>query len=137
MENPGFDRFSAPATRGRRPVLLIVEDDADERAVIAAMLEDAGYEVVQAANGREALEQLGEQNGRCDLILLDLMMPVMNGWDFRRKQTETPAFAATPVLLMSAGAHLALVSGELNAAGHVTKPVEMSDLLDAVRRHCP
>ena len=101
------------------------------------MLEDAGYEVLQAANGREALRQLGDRNGRCDLILLDLMMPVMNGWDFRRKQRETPAFAATPVLLMSAGAHLAVVRAELNAAGHITKPVEMSDLLDAVRRHLP
>jgi CheY-like chemotaxis protein len=135
--NPGFDRSPAPSPGGRRPVLLVVEDDADERDAIAAMLEDAGYEVLQAANGREALSQLGERNGRCDLILLDLMMPVMNGWDFRRKQTETPAFAATPVVLMSAGAHLALVSGELKAAGHVTKPVEMSDLLDAVKRHCP
>ena len=65
------------------------------------------------------------------------MMPVMNGWDFRRKQRETLEFAATPVVLMSAGAHLAIVRAELNAAGHITKPVELADLLDAVRRHCP
>jgi len=136
-ENPRSDHSPAPAPRRTRPVLLVVEDEADARDAIATMLEDAGYEVLQAANGREALRQLGDRNGRCDLILLDLMMPVMNGWDFRRKQKETPAFAATPVVLMSAGAHLAIVRAELNAAGHITKPVELSDLLDAVRRYCP
>jgi len=136
-ESTGFDRSLAPAPRRSRPVVLVVEDERDARDAIATMLEDAGYEVLQAANGREALGQLADRNGRCDLILLDLMMPVMNGWDFRRKQAETPAFAATPVVLMSAGAHLAVVRAELNAAGHVTKPVELSDLLDAVKRHCP
>ena len=117
--------------------MLVVEDETDARDAIATMLEDAGYKVLQAANGREALTELGDRNGRCNLILLDLMMPVMNGWDFRRKQRETPAFAAIPVVLMSAGAHLAIVRAELNAAGHITKPVEEADLLDAVRRHCP
>ncbi len=136
-ESPRFDRYPAPGPRRGRPVILVVEDETDARDAIATMLEDAGYEVLQAANGREALRELGDRNGRCDLILLDLMMPVMNGWDFRRKQRETLEFAATPVVLMSAGAHLAIVRAELNAAGHITKPVELSDLLDAVRRHCP
>jgi CheY-like chemotaxis protein len=120
-----------------KPVVLVVEDEPDALDAITAMLEDAGYVALRAANGREALGQLGDHAGRCDLILLDLLMPVMNGWDFRRKQRETPAFADIPVLLMSAGAHMATVSGELNAAGYVTKPVEMSDLLSAVRQHCP
>ena len=118
-------------------VVLVVEDDADARDAITAILGDAGYDALGAANGLEALGQLGDQKGRCDLILLDLLMPVMNGWDFRRKQRETPAFAHIPVLLMSAGAHMATVSGELNAAGYVTKPVEMSDLLAVVQQHCP
>jgi len=120
-----------------KPVVLVVEDDPDALQAITAILEDAGYEALGAANGVEALGQLGDHKGRCDLILLDLLMPVMNGWDFRRKQRETPAFANIPVLLMSAGAHMATVSGELNAAGYVTKPVEMSDLLAVVQQHCP
>jgi CheY-like chemotaxis protein len=118
-------------------VVLVVEDDPDARDAITAILDDAGYDALGAANGLEALGQLGDHKGRCDLILLDLLMPVMNGWDFRRKQRETPAFAQIPVLLMSAGAHMATVSGELNAAGYVTKPVEMSDLLAVVQQHCP
>jgi len=128
---------SVPAPHLDRRRVLVVEDDPDALDAIATMLEDAGYDVLRAANGLEALGQLGNRGGRCDLILLDLMMPVMNGWDFRRKQKATSAFATIPVLLMSAGAHMATVRAELNAAGSVTKPVEMSDLLDVVRQHCP
>jgi len=127
----------SPEAAAARRVVLVVEDDFDVLAAIATILEEAGYEVLRAANGVEALGQLGDRQGRCHLILLDLMMPVMNGWDFRHKQKETPAFAGIPVLLMSAGAHMATVSGDLDAVGYLTKPVEMSDLLDAVRRHCP
>ena len=127
--------LSGPA--GSRRVVLVVEDDPDALDAITAILEDAGYDALRAANGSEALRQLADHKGHCDLILLDLLMPVMNGWDFRRKQKDTPAFADIPVLLMSAGAHMATVSGELNAAGTVTKPVEVADLLAVVQRHCP
>jgi two-component system chemotaxis response regulator CheY len=129
----------APLDRGRadRPVILIVEDDVDTLDAIAVILEDAGYDVLRAANGREALEQLNGGVARCDLILLDLLMPVMNGWDFRRKQRETPEIAGIPVLLMSAGAHIAVVRDELKASGCMPKPVDELDLLDLVRQHCP
>jgi CheY-like chemotaxis protein len=117
--------------------VLVVEDDSDALDLIATILEDAGYQVLRAANGLEALARLAEQRGRCDLILLDLMMPVMNGWDFRRKQREIPAVAEIPVVLMSAGAHLAAASDGLDAVGSVTKPVDPEDLIAIVRRHCP
>jgi CheY-like chemotaxis protein len=120
-----------------KPAVLLVEDERDALDALSAILEDAGYEVLQAANGFEALRQLGDREGRCNLILLDLMMPVMNGWDFRRKQKAVPALAGIPVVLMSAGGRLAAATGELDAAGYVSKPVEIDDLLDTVRRHCP
>jgi two-component system chemotaxis response regulator CheY len=132
-----MDGRSLTGPASSRRVVLVVEDDPDALDAITTILEDAGYDVLRAANGSEALRQLADHEGRCDLILLDLLMPVMNGWDFRRKQKDTPAFAGIPVLLMSAGAHLATVSGELNAAGTVTKPVEVDDLLAVVQRHCP
>ena len=66
---PARDRSPAPAPWGARPVVLVVEDETDARDAIATMLEDAGYKVLQAANGREALTELGNRNGRCDLIL--------------------------------------------------------------------
>jgi DNA-binding response OmpR family regulator len=120
---------------GGDPCILIVDDDPDILQTLALCLSTEGYKILMASNGREALDVV--ENERPSVILLDLMMPVMNGWDFRRKQRETPAFANIPVLLMSAGAHMATVSGELNAAGYVTKPVEMSDLLAVVQQHCP
>jgi len=117
------------------PVVLIVDDDADTRVAIADLLEDAGYDVLCAANGREALVRLSVSGVRCDLILLDLLMPVMNGWDFRRLQRQTPEIANIPVLLMSAGAHLAVVREELKADGSMTKPVAEVDLLQLVKKH--
>jgi len=117
------------------PVVLIVDDDADTRVAIADLLEEAGYDVLCAANGREALVRLSVGGMRCDLILLDLLMPVMNGWDFRQRQRAMPEIANIPVLLMSAGAHLAVVRDELKADGSMTKPVDELDLLKLVKRH--
>jgi CheY-like chemotaxis protein len=128
---------SPSALAGARRTVLVVEDDPDELDAIATIVEDAGYDVLCARNGREALHHLHECDGRCDLILLDLLMPVMNGWDFRRRQRETPAFAGIPVFLMSAGAHLAVVRDELQAAGYLAKPVDESEILDVVKRQCP
>jgi CheY-like chemotaxis protein len=140
---PPIGTSSRDASRARsefagvRRTVLVVEDDADALDAIATIVEDAGYDVLCARNGREALRQLHDCEGRCDLILLDLLMPVMNGWDFRRRQRETPAFAGIPVFLMSAGAHLAVVRDELQAAGYVAKPVDESEILDVVKRQCP
>ena len=125
----------ATTLRDRRRTVLVVEDDRDVLEALAETLEETDYQVLRARNGLEALGQL--EGHACDLILLDLMMPVMNGWDFRDKQRETPAIAKIPVLLMSAGAHLTTATGELDAVGYVTKPVDVSDLLDTVRRLCP
>src|SRR4029077_6587366 len=104
-----------------------------------------GYDVLAAPNGFEALGLLrGEQRrarrsgggpvGIVDVVILDLMMPVMSGWDFRAEQLSDPMLSAIPVLLMSAGAHLAAVSDELEAADYITKPVEVPDLLGKVAR---
>ena len=117
--------------------MLVVEDDSDALDLITTILEDADYDVLRASNGLEALAKLAEQRGRCDLILLDLMMPVMNGWDFRRKQREIAALARIPVILMSAGAHLAAASDGLDAAGSMTKPIDPDDLIEIVEQHTP
>ena len=117
-----------------RRTVLVVEDDRDALEAIAEIIEEAGHDVMRASDGREALRRLHDCEGRCDLILLDLLMPVMNGWDFRRRQRETPAFAGIPVFLMSAGAHLAVVRNELQAAGCVPKPVDAADILHVIQR---
>jgi CheY-like chemotaxis protein len=119
--------------------VLVVDDEPDAREMLSIALRDAGFDTMAAANGAEALtilkQAVGSGRTRCGLILLDLMMPVMNGWDFRRKQKSDPALAGIPVVLMSAGAHIASATGDLDAAGSVAKPVELADLVAKVRRY--
>ena len=84
--------------------ILLVEDDADIRLQVVLALELEGYEVVQASNGKEALALLRSSSpeGLPCCIILDLMMPVMDGWEFRRRQREDPALASVPVVVLSA-----------------------------------
>jgi CheY-like chemotaxis protein len=119
-----------------RKTVLVVDDDDDARGLLTSVLESAAYDVLQAGDGAEALRLLESPGARCNIILLDLMMPVMNGWDFRRKQRQNAALAGIPVLLMSAGAHIAAASGDLDAVGYMAKPVEVADLLAKVKQHC-
>ncbi|HXJ19138.1 MAG TPA: response regulator [Polyangia bacterium] len=118
-----------------RKTVMLVEDDDDERDALATLLEDADYQVLRARNGAEALRMLEATPDACDIILLDLMMPVMNGWDFRRVQKRRATLADIPVVLMSAGAQIAFAVEDLDAAGYLTKPVEVADLLEQVERH--
>src|SRR5262249_27660442 len=79
--------------------VLVVDDDADVRGMLAQVLELEGYDVVTAADGREALRRLEER--RPFLVLLDLMMPGMNGWQFRAEQLKQPGIADVPVVVLS------------------------------------
>ena len=88
--------LSADQPAATSGVVLVVEDDFDVLHAIATILEDAGYEVLCAANGAEALRKLGDRQGQCDLIFLDLLMPVMNGWDFATSKSRRPRSRASP-----------------------------------------
>ena len=119
-------------TAAIRPVVLVVDDDADVRAQTESLLTAHGYEVMTAAHGRDAIERLREQ---CpDLIVLDLNMPVMDGWQFRTQQrflTERK-LASIPVLLLTGQDDAANHASKLDAIGVVRKPIDPDDLLEAV-----
>lgn len=115
--------------------VLVVEDDADIRDTISQILEFEGYAVATARNGAEALAQM-RRGRRPAVILLDLMMPGMNGWEFRSAQLVDPALADIPVVVLSGDRTVAAEAGDMKAAGFLTKPVELSMLLDTVRRFC-
>jgi CheY-like chemotaxis protein len=118
------------ASRTNRPV-LVVEDDPDIRDATAILLEDEGYRVHQAENGQRALEALATEPLPC-LILLDLMMPVMDGHEFLEKMAELdPARAKLPVVVMTA-AHNPVVPRALQV---IKKPYSVESLLEAVARH--
>jgi CheY-like chemotaxis protein len=111
---------------GRR--VLVVEDDDDIRSLLAELLEEEGYEVVSAADGRQGLERAHEQPPH--VILLDLMMPVMNGWEFREEQKRDPTIAGVPVVVVSAAARASIDASQI-----IAKPFTVEDVLEAVERH--
>lgn len=114
--------------------VLVVEDDFDSREMLRILLESEGYPVLSAADGREALQQLSAASP-C-LIILDLMMPGMNGWEFRAAQTQNPALAHIPVVVVSADGNVKDKATSLGVAGYLQKPVQFERLLDLVRQHC-
>src|SRR5262249_1755713 len=89
----------SPTTSG---IVLVVDDDSDIRGALCELLEDEGYRVVAASNGEEALVYLNSRERPC-VILLDLMMPVMDGWEFRRQQQKDPRWSQIPVVVITAG----------------------------------
>jgi DNA-binding response OmpR family regulator len=115
---------------GRR--ILIVEDDEDLAPILAEALSDEGYRVETARNGLEGL-RLAERE-LPDLIILDLMMPVMDGWQFREEQLKTPALASIPVLLTTADGHAVEKAKKLHTDGCLPKPLSLGRLLAEVAR---
>ncbi|WP_309895519.1 response regulator [Archangium sp.] len=107
--------------------LLIVDDEVAILEALTDILSVEGYEVATAANGAEGLKRAGE--ARPDLILLDLMMPVMDGQEMLRRLKESPDLRTIPVVVMSAGR---VSKSELQGSRFLAKPFELDDLLDTV-----
>jgi CheY-like chemotaxis protein len=111
---------------------MVVDDDAEIRDAVTDLLERNGYEVVPAGNGREALAELKSGGLRPALILLDLMMPVMDGQEFCAEQQSDPTLRDIPVVVFTAfGAALEQMK-EVEAMPHLDKPVQADELLDSV-----
>jgi CheY-like chemotaxis protein len=107
--------------------IFIVEDDDIIRRAIQMVLEWEGYRVDCATNGQEALDYLRAGN-RPSLIVLDVMMPVLDGEQFRRQQLSDPALAPIPVIVVSAAGF----ADSVNAVRHIRKPFEVQELLEAI-----
>jgi CheY-like chemotaxis protein len=116
--------------------VLVVEDDEDIRADLAAILRVKGFSVEEAANGREALARLRDGARPC-VMVLDLMMPVMNGWELRTAMLGEQALAAIPVVVVSGKGRIAPdEEATLAPAAVLVKPFELTELLDLVGRYC-
>jgi CheY-like chemotaxis protein len=113
--------------------LLLVEDDRDVRESMRDLLVDVGYEVVCAGEGRQALEQLSE-GPLPDLILLDLMMVGMDGYQFLNEMRRDPEQAAVPVLVLTAQGPAHTSPEALGVAGVLRKPFEFERLLKAIEK---
>ena len=117
---------------GGGKTILIVEDDEDVREMLATTLELEGTEVVTAANGLEAYHLARLHHPK--LIVLDLMMPVMDGWEFRRRQRGDPQLAGVPVVVLSALDQSR--AADLDGAAFLKKPLDFDRLLELVRHYC-
>jgi two-component system, chemotaxis family, chemotaxis protein CheY len=114
---------------------MIVEDDPDILEPLATLLRLHGFEVSTASDGLDALAVLA-RGPAPGLILLDLMMPRMNGWDFRARQLEDPAISHIPVILFTGAADPDEPLAVLQAAGWLPKPFDMRALIGLVEQHC-
>src|SRR5262249_13340445 len=114
--------------------ILVVEDDVHIRESLRDVLEDEGYEVTTARNGKEGLEQLAEMNHPC-VVLLDLMMPVMNGGEFLKAVRADDIIASIPVIVVSAWPKEAARVAD-QAQSFVKKPVALEVLLEEIERFC-
>ena len=118
-----------------KEMILVVEDDDDVREAVAIYFEAEGYEVLQAANGQEALTTLHASPRVC-VILLDLFMPVMDAWGFRQAQVADAALARIPVIVISADRFAADKAKDLGAVGCHIKPIDFPKLIESVGTYC-
>ena len=112
--------------------ILVVEDDDSIRELVDVVLSGAGYEVLTAPNGAAALQVVG--NARPDLVLLDMRMPVMDGWEFARQYRARPEPPA-PIVLLTAARDAAERAEEIHANGYLGKPFDVQELLTLVGHH--
>jgi CheY-like chemotaxis protein len=134
VEELAAERQPTKPPEGRISALvLVVDDDTDLRRLTASVLSCNGYGVIEAQHGRDAIAQLTQSTP--DLVVLDLNMPVMDGWEFRAEQQRLPdgRLAAIPVLLLTSADGARTHAATLKAVGLVEKPFDPDRLLGAIK----
>jgi len=119
-------------TDGRSARVLVVDDDKGIREFVRTVLSDEGYDVAEATDGQQALDRVAQR--RPDVILLDMRMPVMDGWEFARTYRERPGPHA-PIVIVTAALDVAKDAKEIGADGFLAKPFQLDDLLQLVQQH--
>ena len=115
--------------------ILIVDDDNDIRETFAEALRMVGYVVHTAPDGKAALEMLAELAPPC-LILLDLMMPIMNGEEFRKRQVVSPVLAKIPVVVITADRDAQQKAMRIGVTEGLSKPIDFESLSNVARKYC-
>jgi CheY-like chemotaxis protein len=122
----------ARSAGGGRRTILVIDDDQTLRSVLAAALEFEGYEAAVANDGLEALERLRSGELQPALILLDLMLPRMDGYTFAAERRREGLAPGTPTIVLTADARAAEKAAEVDAEGYLAKPFELDDLMDQI-----
>ena len=115
--------------------ILVIDDNEDIREAVVESLEDAGYGVSAVANGDIAIRVLQASNELPCLILLDLMMPVMDGAQFLQEMRRDPRLSAVPVVVVTADGHATAKAAALGTQGGLKKPIQLNELLSTVSKY--
>jgi CheY-like chemotaxis protein len=134
-----FGMRAAGVVNTKNPVrrILVVDDNADVADALCHLLEVEGFAATWAASGAEALDLLRRNPAGFGLIILDVMMPGMSGWQFLDHQLAAPELADVPVVVVTADREALRTSAAGRAAAALLKPVDVDVLLDVIRRHLP
>jgi CheY-like chemotaxis protein len=125
-------------TNSTNRTILLVEDDRDICEIVEQVLAEEGYETIAVSNGAEGLAHLrAAGTTRPFVIMLDLMLPVMDAWQFRAEQTREAALADIPVVIFSANPKLGKYADALGAAAVIRKPPDLDELLGILSRFAP
>ncbi|MBY0415713.1 MAG: response regulator, partial [Bdellovibrionales bacterium] len=116
--------------------ILLVEDDQDIRETLIELLEGEGYEVLCAENGQIGLDKLALIKELPHLILLDLMMPIKDGFQFCLEKDADPRISHLPVVIMSADGHIRENQQRVNANAYLKKPLDIYEIINTVEKHC-
>jgi two-component system, chemotaxis family, chemotaxis protein CheY len=119
----------------QKATILLVEDDEDIAEILEIVVPGLGYQLVTAPNGAEALALLRSGAERPQLILLDLMMPEMNGWEFRAEQLRDPSLRDIPVVVMTGMRDADREAAALRADGLLAKPIDLQELRSLLARY--
>jgi len=115
--------------------VMLVEDDVESRDALAAVLEVYGFQVREAVDGQDALDQLHAGYRPC-AILLDLMMPRLDGWGFRETQRVDPDLGRIPVALLTAAGNIRLQARKLDVDAAFSKPADLDGIITFIEQHC-
>jgi two-component system chemotaxis response regulator CheY len=126
------ERLEPQASQAQEQPILIVEDDDDIRDFVTSILKDAGYAVMAAENGAAALARIEQAPPRA--ILLDMKMPVMDGWEFARRYHQRPKATQAPIIVMTAAHDAVQRAAQVEAVDVLGKPFDLDELLDTVAR---
>ena len=116
--------------------ILLVEDDQDIRETLIELLEGEGYNVIFAENGQAGLDKLNDGTSLPNLILLDLMMPIKDGFQFCAEKDANPKIAHLPVVVMSADGHIRENQKRVNASAYLKKPLDIYEIIAIVQKFC-
>ena len=120
--------------------IMVVDDEPDILTTVGQMLEMSGFDVIRANSGKECIKKLTQSSANPDLIVLDIMMPEVSGWDVAAKIKENPRWNKIPIVFLTAkGDVMSIGMGGMTSEDYIVKPFDIKDLIDRIKKileHC-